>query len=82
MSLIAGLLFAFDKRAASRGRRRIPERSLHLVELLGGWPGAVVASRVFRHKSSKTRYQVILLAIAMLHITAWIVFITQVSWSR
>lgn len=51
------LVYAFDKYAAIRGRRRMPENTLHLLSLAGGWPGALVAQRVFRHKSSKTSFQ-------------------------
>lgn len=49
--------YASDKRAAREGSRRWPEKSLHLLELLGGWPGAFVAQRRLRHKCSKGRYQ-------------------------
>ena len=57
MSLVCVLLYALDKAAATAGRRRIPEKRLHMVELLGGWPGALVGQRVFRHKTRKRGYQ-------------------------
>jgi len=50
--------YGFDKSAAQRGARRIPERNLHFLALIGGWPGALVAQAVFRHKSSKTSFQI------------------------
>ncbi len=46
-----------DKRRALEGEWRIPEARLHLLELLGGWPGAWVAQRRLRHKCSKGSYQ-------------------------
>ena len=55
-SLLALIVFGFDKRAARRNRRRVPERRLHLLELLGGFPGALLAIFLFHHKSSKPRF--------------------------
>ena len=47
------VLYGWDKRAAQNGRRRISEKQLHLTALFGGWPGAWLARRQFRHKTSK-----------------------------
>lgn len=57
MSLLALAAYAMDKSAAQSGRRRIPEKTLHLFALLGGWPGALVAQRRYRHKSTKAAFQ-------------------------
>jgi hypothetical protein len=43
-------LYVFDKLQAVRGRWRLPETSLRLAELGGGWPGAFLAQRRVRHK--------------------------------
>jgi len=59
MSLIAFGLYGLDKRAARRQGWRVPEARLHVVELLGGWPGALLAQQTFRHKTRKTPFQVI-----------------------
>ncbi len=40
VSLLTLIAYGIDKSRAIDGRRRIPERRLHLLELLGGWPGA------------------------------------------
>lgn len=52
-SLAAFFAYSRDKSAAQRHCRRTPERTLHLLGLLGGWPGALVARHVFRHKTRK-----------------------------
>jgi len=52
------IVYAFDKSAAMGSRWRTSERALHLLGVLGGWPGAVVAQQMFRHKSSKVAFQV------------------------
>ena len=61
------LAYRSDKRRAESGAWRIPESTLHLAELLGGWPGAFLAQRRFRHKISKTSYQIIFWGIVALH---------------
>ena len=57
-SLAVYFLYRTDKRRAEAGEWRIPEFTLHLGELLGGWPGAFLAQRKFRHKILKVSYQV------------------------
>lgn len=59
-SLAAVLLYGVDKSAARRDRRRIRESTLHLVALAGGWPGALLARRAFRHKTRKQPFGIIL----------------------
>lgn len=71
MSLVTFALYGLDKSRARRGGRRVPERTLHLFELLGGLPGALLAQRVFRHKSRKSAYQVVFIGIALLHVALW-----------
>lgn len=57
MSVLCFITYGMDKRAAQAGRRRVPESRLHWLEFLGGWPGALLAQQVFRHKTSKGGYQ-------------------------
>ena len=71
LSLLAFLAYARDKRAAGLGRHRTPERSLHLVDLAGGWPGGLLAQQVLRHKSSKTAYQAVFWATVALNLAAF-----------
>ena len=72
MSAITASGYFIDKRLAVRGARRIPERTLHLLELLGGWPGALVAQQIFRHKRNKPSFYLVTWSIAALHVAAWI----------
>ena len=55
-SVIAFGAYAVDKSAARKNRWRIPESTLHLIGLSGGWPGALIARHVFRHKSKKRSF--------------------------
>ncbi len=78
-SLVVFALYGIDKRRAVRNRsganlRRIPERTLHLWELIGGWPGGLLARRVFSHKTNaraKPRFVWTSRAIIALHLLAW-----------
>jgi uncharacterized membrane protein YsdA (DUF1294 family) len=56
-SVVAFLLYYFDKSAAQDGSWRTPEANLHLVSLLGGWPGAFYAQNALKHKSSKQEFK-------------------------
>jgi uncharacterized membrane protein YsdA (DUF1294 family)/cold shock CspA family protein len=58
-SVIAFLLYRADKAAAQQGERRTPESTLHTIALVGGWPGALLARQVFRHKTIKQPFRAI-----------------------
>jgi uncharacterized membrane protein YsdA (DUF1294 family)/cold shock CspA family protein len=69
-SLILFIAYAFDKSAAMNRRWRTSEATLHLGALLGGWPGALIAQRLFRHKSKKTEFQAATWFIVAAHLAA------------
>jgi uncharacterized membrane protein YsdA (DUF1294 family)/cold shock CspA family protein len=57
MSALAFFAYYLDKQAARNHRWRTRESTLHLIGLAGGWPGALLAQGLFRHKSSKPSFQ-------------------------
>ena len=57
ISFVTFIAYARDKSAAQRGSRRTSENTLHLLALLGGWPGAVLAQQTLRHKSRKESFR-------------------------
>lgn len=57
LSVFSFVLTGVDKKRATTGAWRIPENHLHLLELLGGWPGSYLGQRFFWHKVSKASYQ-------------------------
>lgn len=71
MSVVAFGFYAVDKSRAGIGKRRIPEATLHLLELLFGWPGALAGQQLLRHKTRKLSYQVVFWLIVILHVGAW-----------
>jgi uncharacterized membrane protein YsdA (DUF1294 family)/cold shock CspA family protein len=74
LSLITMYLYGTDQAHAVTHQRRIPEGWLHLLELLGGWPGALMAQNDFRHKTRMSTYLVIQRGIIALHLIAWILY--------
>lgn len=73
--LVSGLAFGLywhDKRSAQRSGWRTPEARLHLVELLGGWPGALIAQQAFRHKTRKLSFQLVFWLIVIAHQVVWL----------
>jgi uncharacterized membrane protein YsdA (DUF1294 family)/cold shock CspA family protein len=52
-SVAAFIVYALDKSAAQRQQWRTQESTLHLLALIGGWPGALAAQQLLRHKSKK-----------------------------
>jgi uncharacterized membrane protein YsdA (DUF1294 family) len=78
----AFVMYRADKSAAAvRGRRRTPESTLHTIDLLGGWPGALVARHVFRHKTIKQPFRTVfwLTVVANGAALAW--FVRATSWT-
>ena len=56
-SALTYFVYAWDKVSAKRGARRTQESALHILSLLGGWPGALIAQQTLRHKSSKEEFR-------------------------
>ncbi|KQV67688.1 hypothetical protein ASC64_10700 [Nocardioides sp. Root122] len=77
LSAVAVWLYGVDKSAARQGRRRTPESTLHAVALLGGWPGALVARRVFRHKTVKQPFRTVFWMTVVANCAALAWFVSQ-----
>jgi uncharacterized membrane protein YsdA (DUF1294 family) len=72
VSVVAFFLYWSDKRKARADTWRTPENVLHAVELAGGWPGALLAQQVFRHKTRKLSFQLVFWLIVLMHQVFWI----------
>ncbi|MEY4591750.1 MAG: hypothetical protein RIR18_645 [Pseudomonadota bacterium] len=84
VSLLAFAMYWADKKAALRNERRIPELRLLLVGVLGGWPGALLAQQLFRHKTKKTSFRVVfwLTVILNVAIVASLEFVSMPTTAR
>ena len=74
-SVAAFVAYGVDKSAAQSGRWRTPERTLHVLSLIGGWPGALIAQRVFRHKSRKQPFRAAFYFSAVLNCMALLLYV-------
>ena len=68
MSLACFVAYGWDKGLAANGSRRVPEQTLHTLALLGGWPGALVGQRYFRHKTRKLSFLIVFWCVVVLHV--------------
>lgn len=70
VSVLTFLAYAWDKSSARNGRWRTEEFTLHVMSLLGGWPGALAAQRILRHKSAKREFLFVFWITAILNVAA------------
>lgn len=52
-------IYGIDKRRAKKDGDRISEKTLHIFSLLGGWLGAIIGQKLFRHKTVKRRFRIV-----------------------
>ncbi|MBT8438549.1 MAG: cold shock and DUF1294 domain-containing protein [Gammaproteobacteria bacterium] len=71
MSTITFSAYAKDKHAAHRGNWRTEVSTLHTLSLVGGWPGALIAQQILRHKSRKGSFQFVFWVTVVLNCTAF-----------
>jgi uncharacterized membrane protein YsdA (DUF1294 family) len=74
-SIIAFVLYAWDKKAAEKNTWRVREDTLHWMALLGGWPGALYAQNHLRHKSKKLSFLWVFWLTVVLNLTLLCCFI-------
>ena len=76
ISIVVFIVYALDKSAARKNQWRTPENTLHLLALIGGWPGALVAQKLLHHKSSKQSFQAVFWVTVVLNcgILGWLFF--------
>ena len=82
MSGITYRAYGWDKQQAREKQRRMPEAELHIMELVGGWPGAFLAQRRLRHKCSKVSYLVVFWLIVLAYQLAAFDSLQEWKWVR
>ncbi|MGA8010752.1 MAG: DUF1294 domain-containing protein [Thiomonas sp.] len=67
-SAVCFLAYAIDKAAAMNQSWRTAESTLHVLSLIGGWPGALLAQQAFRHKTVKPEFRTVFWATVILNV--------------
>lgn len=73
VSVVTFAADVIDKAAATRRSRRTAEKTLHLLALAGGWPGALLAQQWLRHKTVKAEFRAIVWATVVCNVVAFVV---------
>jgi uncharacterized membrane protein YsdA (DUF1294 family)/cold shock CspA family protein len=85
MSMASFIVYALDKRAARLGHWRVKEATLHGLALACGWPGALLAQNILRHKSSKPAFRRIFWLTVFVNIVGFVCLFTPLGvgpWQR
>ncbi|NMB55038.1 MAG: DUF1294 domain-containing protein [Leptolinea sp.] len=77
LSVLLFAMYGLDKAQAVINGRRISERTLHFLALLGGFPGGLLGRALFHHKTRKPFFPVILLGSAGVHILLWFLLLNN-----
>lgn len=80
VSLYAFYLYGLDKRRSVVGGRRVPERTLHLLGLMGGWGGGLAARRLLGHKTAKRAFVVRFWLSVIGHLGICVALLALVGW--
>jgi len=76
INAVSGILFLYDKRAAIKNRRRVPERTLHLLEIAGGVIANTILMYSIHHKNRKFRYY----AVTWVVMIGWLIAMIYGFW--
>lgn len=72
MSIITYITYSSDKSYAITENSRVPENTLHILSLLGGWVGALIAQQRFRHKTKKVSFKIVFWITVLLNVSIFI----------
>ncbi len=75
VNVLTFLAYWRDKRAARRGGRRTPERTLFAMNIVGGFVGGWLGMLVLRHKTLHASFKVVQALATVLWVTALVVLI-------
>ncbi|MEZ9643771.1 DUF1294 domain-containing protein [Vibrio cyclitrophicus] len=72
IGVVTFFVYAKDKRAAINGNWRVPEKTLHILSVAGGWLGALIAQDKLRHKTQKQPFRAIYWLTVSMNVAAFV----------
>ncbi|OBT29002.1 DUF1294 domain-containing protein [Vibrio splendidus] len=72
IGVVTFFVYAKDKRAAINGNWRVPEKTLHILSVAGGWLGALIAQEKLRHKTQKQPFRAIYWLTVVINVVAFL----------
>ena len=81
INLIASVVYGWDKICAMQDWWRVQEFSLFIVALLGGGIGAILAMKLFRHKTLHTKFKIGIPLILLLQIIGAVYVYYQLNFN-
>jgi len=81
-SVVVFVSYYSGKSRTSNDQWWLPENTLHLWSLIGGWPGAALAQKLLHHKSKKKTFQVAYWFTIVLNTLAFIWLLTPPGSAR
>ena len=80
LSILTLIVYGIDKFLAKAGWKRIPERWLHTLALIGGFPGALAGMHLFKHKTNKPKIRWVIWASIIIHSAAAVILVARLRW--
>ena len=77
LSIITFSFYRMDKFSAKKRYWRISEKRLHFMSLFGGWPCALLAQQILRHKSSKRSFRIISVLTVLVNLASLVALFTK-----
>lgn len=78
-SIVTYCVYADDKSKAQLGQWRTSEGALHMLAFVGGWPGALLAQELLRHKSVKSEFRAVFWATVVLNLIVFALLFTPLG---
>lgn len=79
MGIVSFFIYYQDKVKAQNNQWRIPENTLHTIDVLGGWIGATFAHKLLNHKATKADFRVVFYITVALNIIGFLALVFYVK---